>query len=502
METNTGNEGALRKQWIEYLVFALMLVAGLFLLSIFGGRGESRRQPTQMDVSNIYAGDWNVKIYFFQRYAAELGVDIAAIAGGRSAQILPQALEMYKSAAHQPIAAAIRRAGILTYELQGEGAAAILDRLDSPEVLEGLLPQDRQRLQVEARMWQDIYTGELTAREVDDYAERIEGVSLGTVRAFALKHLYTRAGRDERAAEVLRVAAVNAAASVIPAVALMIILFIAGLAGVVFIFYFLSNRRRYLEHTRMRPDEGGVEDSRGMFPSSLLFLGFITYMGAIWLLSLFVAPIFLLKFENLPVETRMLYTAALEFGLSAFSGLIGLVVVYSIVRRAGGSLSSVGLTLRELPRNILWGIAGFCTLLPLLGAAVLISNLISRLFFRGVETPAHPIFPMLLAGDPTIFLLLFLIGTVLAPFFEEIFFRGLLYGGLRARLSVTWAVIISAAAFSIIHPQLPAGFIPIFAIGAVFAILVEIRRSLVPAMIAHALNNGVIFLMMYFAFIR
>src|SRR5204863_389386 len=48
--------------------------------------------------------------------------------------------------------------------------------------------------------------------------------------------------------------------------------------------------------------------------------------------------------------------------------------------------------------------------------------------------------------------------------------------------------------FSILHPQLPLGFLPIALIGASFAILAEWRQSLVPGMVAHAINNSIAFL--------
>jgi membrane protease YdiL (CAAX protease family) len=46
------------------------------------------------------------------------------------------------------------------------------------------------------------------------------------------------------------------------------------------------------------------------------------------------------------------------------------------------------------------------------------------------------------------------------------------------------------------HP-FPAGFLPILAIGSVFAALAETRRSLVPSMVAHAIHNSLTFLIVY-----
>ena len=71
---------------------------------------------------------------------------------------------------------------------------------------------------------------------------------------------------------------------------------------------------------------------------------------------------------------------------------------------------------------------------------------------------------------------------------------GLLYGALRRRFGVAAGIFASAAVFSLLHPQLPLGFLPIFVLGASFAVLTEWRQSLVPNMVAHALNNGVVWI--------
>lgn len=53
--------------------------------------------------------------------------------------------------------------------------------------------------------------------------------------------------------------------------------------------------------------------------------------------------------------------------------------------------------------------------------------------------------------------------------------------------------ILSAFIFSLLHPQLPLGFLPIMILGIIFGILAEARKSLIPSIIAHGINNSVIF---------
>ncbi len=81
--------------------------------------------------------------------------------------------------------------------------------------------------------------------------------------------------------------------------------------------------------------------------------------------------------------------------------------------------------------------------------------------------------------------------VVVAPLSEEAFFRGLVFAGLRNRLSLWPAALISGCVFGLIHA--PSGIttvIPLAALGIAFAWLYERTGSLWPCVIAHALNNA------------
>ena len=80
--------------------------------------------------------------------------------------------------------------------------------------------------------------------------------------------------------------------------------------------------------------------------------------------------------------------------------------------------------------------------------------------------------------------------VVLAPVFEELIFRGLLYGSLRARFGVRPAVLVSAAIFALAHGYGAAGFASVFLSGALWAWSYERTRSLLPGMAAHMANNA------------
>ena len=79
----------------------------------------------------------------------------------------------------------------------------------------------------------------------------------------------------------------------------------------------------------------------------------------------------------------------------------------------------------------------------------------------------------------------------LAPIAEELFFRGFVFSGLRSRMTMLPAAIISGLVFGLVHA--PTGIttvVPLAALGAVLAWLYDKTGSLWPPVIAHVLNNA------------
>ena len=86
--------------------------------------------------------------------------------------------------------------------------------------------------------------------------------------------------------------------------------------------------------------------------------------------------------------------------------------------------------------------------------------------------------------------------TVVATW-EELLFRGFLMTRIR-RFAQSWtiAVIASTVAFVLPHAleQTPAAMIPISILSLVLSLVTIWRRSIVPAIVAHALWNVAVFL--------
>jgi membrane protease YdiL (CAAX protease family)/uncharacterized RDD family membrane protein YckC len=79
----------------------------------------------------------------------------------------------------------------------------------------------------------------------------------------------------------------------------------------------------------------------------------------------------------------------------------------------------------------------------------------------------------------------------LAPIAEEIFFRGMLFGGLRKRLGMYSSAAISALIFGALHATTGVTAVPQLAIfGFVLALLYERTGSVLPGICVHMLNNS------------
>ncbi|HEV3443754.1 MAG TPA: type II CAAX endopeptidase family protein [Gemmataceae bacterium] len=173
-----------------------------------------------------------------------------------------------------------------------------------------------------------------------------------------------------------------------------------------------------------------------------------------------------------------------------------------------------GLTLGRRPAvEPLVGLAGNVMALPLLvlGIAVTLflivlqnrlhANVAAGDNFSPPDLPGHPIVKELAHGNWLEYLQVFVLACIIAPVIEETMFRGVLYRHLReatCNFGFAGSVLLSALAvsfvFAVIHPQGPIGMPPLMALAFMFSLLREWRGTLIPGMVAHGVNNGLVLL--------
>ncbi len=164
--------------------------------------------------------------------------------------------------------------------------------------------------------------------------------------------------------------------------------------------------------------------------------------------------------------------------------VVEILLLLLIVSIWGKGMSSIGLTgdqfVAGLRKGLTWSaVFGLCALL---GFAVLYAAHINPLGLLKTHLP-----PSALGV-----ILFFLVGSLVAPIAEEIFFRGILYGFLR-RWGVLTAVVGSTAVFVLAHAI--TAVIPVTQIvgGVVFAVAFEVTGNLIVPITIHVLGNTVLF---------
>ena len=78
---------------------------------------------------------------------------------------------------------------------------------------------------------------------------------------------------------------------------------------------------------------------------------------------------------------------------------------------------------------------------------------------------------------------------MVAPLFEELFFRGIAYPILKQRFGAAAALVTVSVVFALIHWHLPS-MAPLFALSLGLGIAYEITGSLLTPITMHALFNA------------
>jgi membrane protease YdiL (CAAX protease family) len=183
---------------------------------------------------------------------------------------------------------------------------------------------------------------------------------------------------------------------------------------------------------------------------------------------------------ELIVRMSNLTSSLLALGLARL--IQGALIVW-IVGGAGTGMVPIGLDragwFHGFRRGILWSAA--------FGAVALCAFVILSLAGMNVLSVLRTPLP----SKVHTMVLFFIVGGVVAPFVEELFFRGLLYGFFR-RWGLIFALILSTVFFTIAHPLRSLPLTQIVG-GLLFALAYEMERNLLVPITIHMLGNLAIF---------
>ena len=219
----------------------------------------------------------------------------------------------------------------------------------------------------------------------------------------------------------------------------------------------------------------------------------------------------LVEEDNHPVPWTVRDTWLGLFLLALLTAGMLLVAVFWREKRF---LQSIGLVISELlylapvvyilaKRKVPWRALGFqsfnknflalgCGLLVMSYLLIMAHNII--LTFMGVTTQGETIYNLFGNLDTPIWLIF--VGIVLAPFVEEMFFRGFLFAGFRQQFGWKKSALFTSAIFAVAHLQ-PAALIPTFILGFLLAYLFHRSNSIWPGIILHFFVNSIGFCLLF-----
>jgi hypothetical protein len=234
--------------------------------------------------------------------------------------------------------------------------------------------------------------------------------------------------------------------------------------------------------TAVEPDLVGASPDRGGLPAIGWDLS-NTVRGTIGglLLAGLVAPLLVIPFDpELESDGSLLIAQAL-FGAALVLVAVGVASRWSF-SPLGDALRALGLRRVRLSG---FGIA-LATLLGYYIAAAVFAALV-------VKPEQEDIAGELGVNDPSIIVAASAIAliAVVAPISEELFFRGMVFSGLRSTMSLWPAALVSGLVFGLPHAITgPLAVIPLTGLGAALAWLYERTGSLWPCVFAHVVNNS------------
>lgn len=223
-------------------------------------------------------------------------------------------------------------------------------------------------------------------------------------------------------------------------------------------------------------------------------LGDVLVVTVIWLITFFSLGV-LIGFVVFALHGAKKFqgesaTLAVPLQTAGYLLMVAFIGYMIRLRRGGGFLSAISW---NAPRvgNALLALAGGIGL-------ALLSEGFSIMFSRW--TPKSLPIDQFFRDTHSAYLLAFY-GVIVAPFVEELFFRGFLYPALARRIGVTVSVLLTALFFALMHwQQLAHAWAPmlwLFLVGMVLTIVRARTKSLATSVLVHFSYNSTIFLVVF-----
>ncbi len=224
-----------------------------------------------------------------------------------------------------------------------------------------------------------------------------------------------------------------------------------------------------------------------LWPPDLVWQVMVLWFIAFFAVSLSI-PLLIYVLGIQPTALGARPQAYLAFANYAILVVVGLsILIWSLKRFL--STPFKWFRIRWQGNWLLWGLCGYFAALPLV---ILIALLNQKIL--GDQGGGNPLLELIIQShDPVTAGLLFIMVAGLAPFFEEILFRGFFLTSLTRYLPMWGAIGVSGLVFAIAHLNL-ADILPLSVLGCVLGLVYSRSRNLLASMLLHSLWNSGSFL--------
>ncbi len=171
-----------------------------------------------------------------------------------------------------------------------------------------------------------------------------------------------------------------------------------------------------------------------------------------------------------------------------FSTILISLVIFISRRRKKNWSSDFGMSAHRLTL-LPFTLAIYLAMLPVLGIASMLYNRLLESVF-GIEVDMQEVAQMIAASNSWLKLGLILLAVLVAPFYEELIFRGVFFPYLLRRIGFLPAMVVVSIAFAGIHFHIPS-LLPLFLLSIVLCLAYWRTGTLWISIGLHALFNSV-----------
>ncbi len=177
-------------------------------------------------------------------------------------------------------------------------------------------------------------------------------------------------------------------------------------------------------------------------------------------------------------SSRDIFTVIIALAIPIFDVSLLATTLPYIIRKGLVGILGLAIGANLIILGLLWGAGIFAVNLAI---SYIMTQFLGKYYYSGIYEYfiSYPLTKYVLIAS----------AILLAPVAEELYFRGVLYTSLKAKLGVWGGAVLSAVVFAAIH-GMPAAFITLLVIGIMLAYVFEKYKSLTPAIVAHLINNS------------